>query len=129
MNIFSSAYGAVIGILSEPITVQRRPETRDDSGVVRIGPITTYQARAVVVDQPPNDLVRESDYQIALNSILVTTSFPLQGPTPGYQPDHVIWHGTTYIVTNVLDYSQNGRGFVTALCQSIEKVDGPPMQP
>jgi hypothetical protein len=81
------------------------------------------------VDQAPNDLDRGADYQIARNSIEVTTSFPLQGPAPGYQPDQVIWHGDTYVVTSVLDYSKAGRGVVTALCQSIELIDGPPMTP
>lgn len=128
LNIYPIAFRAVSG-LAEPITVQRRPETRGADGVVRVGPVTTYQARAIVIDTPPNDLQRGADFQTAQNSIEVSTTFPLRGPAPGYQPDQVVWHGDVYVVTSVLDYSKAGRGFVTALCQSVDLIDSPPMTP
>lgn len=126
MNLYSLAFQAVAP-LWETVQINRRPQTIVNTGRGAIGPIMTYTAQAVVVAKTPDDLERGPDYQIMQRTIQVDTSFALQGPASGFQPDEVIWHGTTFIVTSIEDFSKFGVGFVSAICRSVIATDVPPM--
>jgi hypothetical protein len=65
---------------------------------------------------------------------IYSPSFRLQGPVidkvTGNQtthPDEVDWHGSTFVVRHMEDYSGYGRGFTMAIAESIQAVDGPPI--
>jgi hypothetical protein len=55
----------------------------------------------------------------------------LQGPALDAQgnqtqPDHVLWHGSTFVIRLLEDYSGYGRG-VHAIAESVQAVDPPPL--
>ena len=81
----------------------------------------------VVTAASPNDLLRVPEMQYMNKAILITTQWKLQGPSPGMQPDEIIWPptlaGSQYLVRSVDDYSRYGRGFVKCVCISIDAVD------
>jgi len=93
---------------------------------------------AVVTATGPDDLQRLPDYQMMQKSISVyCPQFRLQGPvrknlpTTGLldqtQPDELVWHGSTYVVHSMQDYSGYGRGFTSCIAVSIDSVDAPPL--
>lgn len=82
----------------------------------------------VITMASPNDLLRVPDEQHSDKNISVVTKFRLRGPSPGYQPDKIVWQGDTYIVHNVEPYTQFGSGFVQAIAGSIDAIDQPPAE-
>lgn len=137
MNIYPLVFNTVQAVLGEPklLPVFRRPYAVGLDGiVVAIGPPQRFLVRATVVSTPPNNLERNPEMQLMQDSIEVTTDFPLQGPVRNgratdFQPDEVVWHGETYLVTGLYDFSKGGKGFVKASCQCVNRISSPPMQP
>lgn len=90
---------------------------------------------AVVTATGPDDLQRLPDYALMQKSISVyCPEFRLQGPVQDpqtglgrTQPDEIHWHGSTFVVHSMQDYSGYGRGFTSAIAISIDAVDGPPI--
>lgn len=105
----------------EAVTARRRTETINDYGesVVSTSDTTIF----AVITFGRSDLARDSDGQNQPQTIVVHTPYRLVGPSEGYQPDVVIWRGRHYVVAKPLDYSQYGRGFVSAECTSIDLLD------
>lgn len=117
--------------LSSPMLVdgfvaQRRPSPVNTDGRARPYVAAAYQAYGIVHVIGPSSLERRPDEQHAQKTIQVITPFRLQGPTEGFQPDLVIWHGDTYIVNSVEDYSNLGPGWVLAVAGSWDSVEAPP---
>jgi hypothetical protein len=112
----------------DDFTVLRRVETINQRGRLVYGE-QRFGATGVVVPTSPNDLQRLPDYQYMNKAISIYTQCQLQGPSPGYQPDEILWHGSQYIVRAVDDYAGYGRGFLMCICLSIDHVDPAPPMP
>jgi hypothetical protein len=85
-----------------------------------------FEAIGVVVPSSPNDLERLPEIQYMNKAITIYTQCRLQGPSAGYQPDEVVWHGSQFMVRALDDYSGYGRGFIMVVCISIDAVDPAP---
>jgi len=112
------------------IVVIRRIVTIDQHGRARVTekPIS---ARAVVIAASPNDLQRLPEAEWMNKAIQITTPFRLQGPSIDEvgtvtHPDHILWHGSIYVIRIFDDYAGYGRGFTHAIAVSINAVDPPP---
>lgn len=113
----------------DDIVVNRIDEAIDVHGrVIRTSTQTATQA--VVLPTSPDDLQRLPEEEYTLKSIALYSPFRFQSVadpgTANQQPDEVLWHGSTYVVRVVDDYSHYGRGFVHAIAVSIDAVDPPP---
>ena len=113
----------------EPFTVLRRRETVGDDGRATM---ITNRLRMVGHISPtaPNSLVREAAFQMQRSSITVITTFPLMGPARDnghrWQPDVVLWHSSFYVVVDVNDWSNWGRGYIEAHCTSMQSIESEP---
>jgi hypothetical protein len=113
----------------EPFTVLRRLETVGEDGRVVLA---TQKLRMIGHISPtaPNSLVRETAYQMQRSSITVITTYPLMGPARDngsrWQPDVVLWHTSFYVVAEVNDWSNWGRGFIEAHCTSMQSIESEP---
>jgi hypothetical protein len=112
----------------DDFTVVRRIQTINQNGRVVITP-TESAVTGVVVAASPNDLQRLPELQYMNKTITIYTQYKLQGPAPGFQPDEILWHGSQYLVRAIDDYSGYGRGFIMAVCTSIDAVDPAPYMP
>lgn len=117
----------------DTIIVIRRVVTMDNYGrqSVTETPITTA---GVVVATSPDDLMRVPDSEMMSKSISITSPFRFQGPAVDEvgtvtHPDHILWHGSIYVVRALDDYAGYGRGFTHVVCTSIQHADPPPPQP
>jgi hypothetical protein len=127
LNLYTAAFNYT-SILSEIVTVIRQTEQMQVNGRHQIVPVT-YQVRAVVVASTPDNLDRDENFTVMPRTIELDTNFALQGPGQGLQPDEVIWHGTTFIVSHVKDYSKLGYGYINATAESRMKQDPATMLP
>jgi len=90
---------------------------------------TTFNSVAGVVAPASSgtlQLLPEGSFQ--QGTITIITRFRLQtGSGVGYQADRVVWHGGTYTVVNVSDWSGYGSGFVqaTATLTGVNPPGGP----
>jgi hypothetical protein len=115
----------------DSILVNRIDEVVGDDGRV-VRTTTQLATRAVVVPTTPNDLQRLPEEEYMLKSIELFTPFRLQGAagltadSSRQHPDEIIWHGSTFVVRLLDDYTPYGRGFVRAIAVSIDAVDPPP---
>jgi hypothetical protein len=109
---------------AERFTVLRRTETVSAFGKSTITP-QELSAIGVITAGPDDSLTREADYQAMAKSIIVVTRFPLRGPSPGFQPDMILWHGDRFVVNLLDDYAGYGPGFVQAQADSIDTIDLP----
>ena len=115
----------------DPVLVDRIDETIDSHGRV-IRAKTRFAASAVVLATSPNDLQRLPEEEYMLKSISLYSPFRFQGPAQDpvggarQHPDEVIWHGNTYVVRLLDDYTPYGRGFTHAIAVSIDAVDEAP---
>lgn len=112
------------------ILVNRFDETVDNHGRV-ITTITQLATQAVVLAASPNDLQRLPEEEFMTKAITLYTPFRLQGPAdPGtgdrQKPDEVLWHGSSFVIRLIDDYTNYGRGFVHAVATSTLAVDPPP---
>jgi hypothetical protein len=57
----------------------------------------------------------------------VRKDMPTTGLMDQTQPDEILWHGSTFVVHSMQDYSGYGRGFTSAIAISIDSVDAPPI--
>lgn len=130
MNIYGTVFRALTP-LSETVLLLRHGEALGTDGrthTERIGPFR-YNIRALIVPTDPANLVREPGYELLQQAIEVSTDFGLQGPSSGIEPDHIYWHGTIYMVNNIIPYSKYGVGFVTAVCLSLVQPKPPQLGP
>ena len=115
-------------MLNDRFDVVRRTEIVGRDGRVQRDtlPVTFPGVRGVVGPAAPNDMDRTSDLDLSRSTLTAITTFRLQGPSPGKLPDHVMWHGNSYQVLAVNDYSAYGPGFVQATLQMVDAQAQPP---
>jgi hypothetical protein len=111
------------------ITVVRRAIVVDQYGRGQITD-TPHAALAVIGAASPDDLRRLPEAEMQEKTIGVWTPFRLQGAAMdamGNQmhPDQIQWHGDTYIVRVLDDWSGYGRGFVYAVATVITALPAP----
>lgn len=126
LNLYSMAF-STLSPLQETVTVIRKTQIVTKQGLAVEVPESIFTIRASVVAKPPDELQRVPEYQNVNRAIEVSTNTPLIAGTPGHDADIVVWHGDQFVVSSLDDYSKNGRGFVTALCISIDATNQPPM--
>jgi hypothetical protein len=120
----------VTEILDDPdicdtFSVIQRTETANSFGESTLTETQTDNVVGVVVPGS-GTLTREDDHQSLTKTISVVTTFRLQGPSPGFQADIVVWKGSRYLVTTLDDLTNYGAGHVEAECVSVNLVDPPP---
>ena len=103
----------------DQLTVDRRTEVEDDHGRTQ-ETVVSYPFQGVVTATSPDDLTRVPEEEYMSKTITVYTQFRLRGPGPGISPDIVHWHGTSFIVRALDDFSGYGEGFIAAVCVAIE---------
>ncbi len=86
-------------------------------------------AQGVVMAASPNDMLRVPESAYMNKGISIVTQTKLQGPSPGYAADELIWGGERFVVHIVNDYSHYGRGFIEVIATAIEPVGPPPQLP
>jgi hypothetical protein len=109
----------------ETVQVIRRAETISDQGRVSTQNVS-YDVIASVQPQTDQPMIRGPDQQNLPQLIQVISQWRLRGIAPGYQPDLVVWNGTTFVVNKVFNWSHFGLGFVMAECSSMDHLDQPP---
>lgn len=114
---------------AEALTIQRRAQTLL-KGRASVSPVTISPAPyGVVIPQNDAPMLRGPDQQTLPQLIQVHTQFRLRGPSKdpatgdAYQPDLIIWQGTTFVVNKVQNFSRFGAGFIQADCSSINQTD------
>lgn len=105
--------------------VNRRRAITNDHGRDDITNLT-FEAFGTICAASPNDLQRLPEDQRMMRAISVITQFMLQGPTPNYQPDTVLWNGSPFVVVLLEPYDQYGPGFIQAVCVSMSSTDAAP---
>lgn len=123
-----------VAVAGEPFFVVRRPDIVGWDGVTAIGATQLGPFYGSITPVGANSMLREEAFSVAEKTIRVTTSFILRGPSKdktlqNYQPDLVLWRGDAYIVRTIGDFSQYGRGMMTAECSSIDYVETTPIAP
>lgn len=112
----------VASVVSDPrftqsVTRMQRAETINQYGESVITSTSTTIA-AVITSPGKTGLMRFEDAQTYQDTIKVTTTSPLNGPTATSQPDLIVWQGQNYAVTIVNDYAQFG--YTRAICKLID---------
>lgn len=83
----------------------------------------------VVTQVAGSDLRRGPDAEMITGSILIVTKFNLLDGKSAYSADIVVRQTRQYTVTNVLNYSRFGAGFVEATCDPLPLAGSYPVQP
>lgn len=113
-------------LFADAFQVVRRAEHVSQFGRAEIAPGGTTIAYGTLYPTGDNSLVRQADYEHSQKTMTIVTKFRLRMSAPGYQPDIVLYRGSSYIVRNVRDYTQWGAGFVEAECTSLDAQPAPP---
>lgn len=96
-------------------TVTRNAQTVGNDGIAVITPTTT-PFYGVVTSLSGSVLHRVAEGEHISDTITIHSQFKLIDGQSGYDADIVNWQGLQWTVTNVVDYSTFGRGFVSATC-------------
>ena len=112
-------------MLADSFSITRRQETVGSDGRPAISPVTFGNLLGVITQEDPSELDRDVGSQLTERNISVVTQFAIRGEVFGYQPDLLIWNGTTYLITSVKPYSRFGAGFYEATAKSMTAVDVP----
>lgn len=115
-------------VMLDCFSVQRRVQTINQNGRNVPGTKEYVYVYGVVGPTSPSDLDRTPDLQTMPKTISVVTKFSLQGPSPDYNPDLIVWAGDTYVVRNIEDWSRYGRGYIRAVAGSIDSQNLPPRE-
>jgi hypothetical protein len=112
-------------MLADQFSVTRRVETVGTDGRVIMATSNFPNLIGVVTQSDPSSLVRNDDSQTIPRVISVVSKFNFRSATDGFQPDLIIWNGTTYLVKTSLPYSRYGAGFYEAIASSMTAIDVP----
>lgn len=114
----------------DTFSVTRRVQTVNNYGEAATASTVTPGVTGSVWPSQPNERRLLPDLTVTDKTITIITSFALYGEAQvagtEYSPDIVTWHGDSFLVRNVEDWSAYGAtGFVQAICSSIDVVDAP----
>jgi hypothetical protein len=116
-------------VAAQVFGVLRRQEIVNNFGESTVLVSTTNAVGSV---QPKGDqsLMREDGYDVQVDSIVVVSTFRLQGVTKGanntqYKPDIIVWQNNFYEVISPSNWSAFGPGFIEVEATSIHNIDGP----
>lgn len=117
-------------IAGQLFVVLRRQEVVNQYGE---STVFVSKANAIGSVQPKGDqsLIREDSYDAQADSIVVVTTYRLQGVAKGaaktqYKPDIIFWQNNFYEVISPNNWSQFGAGMIEVEATSIHNIDGPP---
>ena len=78
---------------------------------------TTHTFNGVVTTNDGSKMDRRPDGTLIKGAINIHTRFALSSGDADHQADEITWKGRRYIVSQVLDNTHYGRGFVKAICE------------
>ena len=117
----------------DSVTVIRHTSAVNERGR-RADTTNAFSIQAVVTAAGPDDLQRLPDVEFMSKAISIcapsnqfSDKAPLQGPTEFTAADEILWHGSSYVIMTVQDYSGYGRGFIQATAVSMSQPDPAPM--
>lgn len=117
----------------DDVTVIRHTSAINDRGR-RVDSEAGFSIKAVVIAAGPDDLQRLPDAEYMNKAISIcapsdqfSDKAPLQGPTDFTAADEILWHGSSYVIMTIQDYSGYGRGFIQATAVSMSQPDPAPM--
>lgn len=120
------SFMTVDSMLSDTFDVIRRTDPVGTNGrTVPVNQQTFSGLTGVVTQQDPADLMRSEDGQMVPRRIFVAAPFAFRNASTGFQPDQIVWQGTTYTVVQAYPYSRFGAGFHEAVAESMNAVDAP----
>lgn len=104
-------------LFTEELTVVRSAQSISDRGRGEI--VETILNPYGTVQQPSSDPnIREEDYEHNKQNITVHAyNFIFRGPSEGGTADQIRWHGNTYVVRRVHDFSSYGVGYTAVDCE------------
>lgn len=100
------------------LVCERNAQTVDDDGLAT-NTTTKTRFSAVVTSNNGDILERMAAGERIKGSITLHTRFALREGRAGFTADVVEWRGRRYTVSEVMDYSNFGRGFFAANCDLI----------
>lgn len=98
---------------------ERNSQTVTGQGLA-VNATRQYQFAGVVTNDAGDKLQRGTDGARVTGNINIHTRFRLSDGGATLDADNVIWQGRRYVVSNVLDWSHFGRGFVNAECTLLD---------
>ena len=107
---------------TQVVTRIQRAETINSYGE-SVLTLTSTQITAVVTSGAKTGMMRFEDAQTYADTITLATTVRLNGPSVGYQADHIVWQGQTYAVALTSDY--NAFGYTRATCKLVDVEDQP----
>lgn len=113
--------------LVDSFTVRRRAETVNEFGESTMSIVVIPNVIGVITSYFDNSLNRLDDREFMKRELSVVTRFRLQGPSPGFQPDTILWNGNEFLVKKVEPYTSFGFGFIQAIVGSMDAQDQPPV--
>jgi galactose-6-phosphate isomerase len=113
----------------DSFAVTRRQQSVNTYGEASAVSTSMGTQSGVVWPSQPNERKIVPDLTVTDKTITIITAFALRSEAEvsgtEYLPDIVTWHGDSFLVRNVEDWSGYGAGFVQAICSSIDVVDQP----
>jgi hypothetical protein len=105
--------------------VLTRTEVVNASGRSIVTSSRSAGVRGVVTAAQPSDLVRLDDQERGQRAIKVYTRHRLNGPTPGAQPDVLVWQSNNYVVRTIEPYANFGPGWVRVIAVNMDALEAP----
>jgi galactose-6-phosphate isomerase len=111
----------VTDILTDPdfadtFNVTRSIQTISPGGMASNSSILIANVSGVVTANDDIDLLKMPDGELLSGSITIITKFRLTNGSGAIDADVVTWHGRTYQVKTIGDWSGWGAGFIEAIC-------------
>ena len=111
----------VTDILTDPdfvdrFTVTRFIQTISSGGVASNAATVVHNVSGVVTANDNINLLKMPDGEMLSGSITIHTKFRLTNGGGTNDADIVTWHGRTYQVKTIGDWSGFGAGFISAIC-------------
>jgi galactose-6-phosphate isomerase len=111
----------ITDILADPdfadkFNVTRYTQTITSGGMATNTPAVIYNVSGVVTANDNIELLKMPDGELLSGSITIITKFRLTDGSGALDADVVTWHGRTYQVKTIGDWSGWGAGFIEAVC-------------
>jgi hypothetical protein len=102
---------------ADTFTVLRKSQTISSGGIATDGtPTTTPNVSGVVQPDRGRALQRMAEGSTLTDAIKIFTKYALTAGDGAIEADQIVWHGATYVVVNIMDWSGYGDGWIQATC-------------